>query len=90
MIKDAGRSTDTALRDLLRRLDRQINASHPVRPSATSETTTLSTFTTDTALDGTTVTVGDWVLSQDAETGDLVATDSTTGAATVVARKGEP
>jgi hypothetical protein len=77
----AGRNPATALRDLLRSLDREATAAHPARPSAPPALLLARAAPAP-------VTVGDWVLSQDPDTGDLVATHGITGATATVALNG--
>lgn len=88
MITDgpSGRNPATALRDLLRFLDRDANASHPARPSE-PPVMALARFA-PTLAPALTVAIGDWVLSQDPDTGDLIATHATTGTVTTVAVTG--
>lgn len=83
MIPDspAARSSDTAMRDLLRRLERSVIGSHPARPSAPPPPALTL------AAPATTVQIGNWALTQDPATGDLIATHTETGTSTTVARR---
>lgn len=86
MIPDspAARSPDTALRDLLRRLERNTVGSKPARPSAPPTARQEPSQGPATASP---VRVGDWELTEDPDTGDLIATHAHTGATRIVARK---
>lgn len=90
MIKDspASRSPATSMRDLLRRLDREINRSRPKRPNPPVTVAAPARSATTPDDPGGALTVGDWVLAQDGETGDLIATNTSTGATATVARRG--
>lgn len=88
MIGDSttGRGTATAMRDLLRGLDRSVNGSHPARPNHPP----AGGFSLARAISApvpAVVTIGAWTLSEDPDSGDLIATHSQTGATTTVARK---
>jgi hypothetical protein len=76
-----GRSQATAMRDLLRQLDREINASRPARPTAPPS------FALAAAPASMEVRIGSWTLTEDGATGDLLAVDSN-GATYVLAQKG--
>lgn len=92
MIKDgpASRSPQTAMRDLLRRLEREATRSRPMRPNPPmgGAMALAALPSADTTAAATTVAVGDWLLSQDDDTGDLIATNTQTGSSTTVARRG--
>lgn len=90
MIKDspASRSPETSMRDLLRRLERETVRSRPMRPSPPLGTAAPRALAATQQEPSTTATVGDWVLAQDEETGDLVATNTDTGTTATVARRG--
>lgn len=79
-LKDHGRATDTALRDLLRRLERDANAYSPARPSAPPPAMLAAAPAPQV------VQVGDWTLSQDPDSGDLVATHNDGTTRTVASR----
>lgn len=85
MIKDApsGRNPETAMRDLLRRLERANTASKPARPTQPPTTVLAARSAAPSEL-----LVGDWVLSQHPDTGDLIATNALTGTSATVAYKG--
>jgi hypothetical protein len=88
MIKDgpSSRCPETAMRDLLRYYERSIFASKPARPNnPPSAFARQSSATHEPEFTG---RIGDWELSQDPETGDLIATNSLDGSIAVVARKG--
>jgi hypothetical protein len=83
----SGRNPDRQMAFLLRELARTNNAYRVARPTAPPPTG-LTQPTTLPVHSGTgNVRVGDWTLSQDPETGDLIATN-TDGTTATVARKG--
>lgn len=84
-LKDApsSRSEGTAMRDLLRRLERQANRYSPARPTEPPAMFTLM------APAPATVSVGGWLLHEDPDTGDLMATDPD-GATHTLLTKGTP
>lgn len=73
------RSTDTAMRDLLRHLERQ-TVTPPMRPRPWPEEPAE-------AISGSGIRIGAWVLTEEPETGDLVATNDD-GTQRTVATKG--
>lgn len=77
----AGRSDATAMRDLLRRLERDANAARPARPTA------LPAMLTAQATAPRTSVGPNWTLAEDPDTGDLIASH-TDGTTVVLARKG--
>lgn len=76
------RSPETAMRDLLRRLDRAANSYAPARPTAPPGLLMMAAQPTPVE-----VMVGQWRLHQDPETGDLMATDPD-GSVHILIRKG--
>lgn len=85
----AAGSSGTALRDLLRHLDRNATGSHPARPT-TPPPSGFARMALAAPVEQTALSVGDWTFTQDPDTGDLIVTNSETGAATTVARKAGP
>lgn len=76
-----GRSQATAMRDLLRQIDRELNASRPARPTA-PPSFALAARTAPAE-----VRIGSWTLTEDSTTGALIAVDDN-GATHVLAQKG--
>jgi hypothetical protein len=81
----AGRHPARQMVFLLRELGRTNNAYRVARPTALPTGAPAALAPTD---NDTTVRIGDWTLHQDADTGDLVATNSTDGTTAIVARRG--
>lgn len=84
MIKDApsGRSPETAMRDLLRQIERQATGYTPYRPAGPTVMAALSVPPPPE------VRIGNWVLTQN-DTGDLVAVNDD-GTTRVVATQEVP
>lgn len=80
------RSQATAMRDLLRRLDRDANRYAPARPTAPPASPLMLAAATPQP---SVVAVGDWLLHQDPETGDLMATGPD-GTVHTLIQKGTP
>ncbi len=90
-IKDApySRSPNTAMRDLLRQIDRSANTSKVARPTAPPPGGgALLAFAAAPPPEPSTVAVGDWLLTQDPATGDLLAVHSD-GTTRTIATKGD-
>lgn len=81
------RSPATAMRDLLRRIDRAANKYSPARPTAPPAAPFMLAAAPAPAPAPAAVVVGQWRLHQDPETGDLMATDPD-GIVHVLLRKG--
>lgn len=94
-IKDApsGRVPDTAMRDYLRRLEREANANYPARPTVQPPPppTTGNPDPPAASLSDETggVSVGRWRLRDDPLSGDLVAIDPD-GTTHILIARGEP
>lgn len=83
------RSPATAMRDLLRQLERQKikPPARPTRPPALAATVSRAALTSTETAETAPVVVGAWTLAEDAVTGDLVATHQD-GTIRTIATKG--
>ena len=77
MIKDSptARNPATSMRDLLRQLERQ-KIKPPARPNPPTTLATFSALSSPETDEPAAVAVGSWVLSEDPDSGDLVATNA--------------
>jgi hypothetical protein len=81
------RSPATAMRDLLRQLERQ-KIRPPARPTQLpAGVSTFAALTSTESAETTSVVVGAWTLTEDAASGDLVATNAD-GTTRTIATKG--
>lgn len=83
----SGRLPETAMRDLLRNLERQADANHPARPGTEPPLAAL-TATTSAVQDY--IRIGRWQITEDALSGDLVALGPDGDTHTLIHRQGEP